>query len=158
MFPSKIRLIDQDGKLIGILSYEEALTKAKEQGLDLIEITTKADPPVYKLGDYSKAKYEQEKKYKLQKLKEKQAAPKSIRLGFNESSHDLLTKAKKVEEFLNDNKVVNIELPLRGREKAHEDLARSKIETFLTFIKINFKIIQPLKKSPQGFIISLKKN
>jgi len=158
LFPSKIRLISKDGKLIGLIPYEEALLIAKEQNLDLVEISLKADPPVYKLGDSSKAKYEREKKQKLQKLKEKQGAPKSIRIGFNESQHDLLTKIKKVEEFLNDNRMVNIEMRLRGREKAHLDLAKSKIENFLTFITISYKIIQPLKKYPQGFIVTLKKN
>ena len=158
MFPSKIRLIGKDGKLIGILLYEEALLKAKEQGLDLVEVTRKVDPPVYKLGDYSKIRYEREKKYKLQKFKEKQAAPKSIRIGFNESPHDLLTKVKKIEEFLNDDRIVNIEMRLHGREKAHGDLARSKIENFLTLIQLPNKIIQPLKRYPQGFIVTLKKN
>ena len=192
MFPSKIRFIGKDGKLIGILPYEEALLKAKEQGLDLVEVTRKTDPPVYKLGDYNKIKYEREKKQKLQKFKERRTAPKSIRIGFNESSHDLLTKAKKIEEFLNDDRIVNIEMRLRGREKAHGDLARSKIENFLTFIKDSYfeqsekkgsaerseagsyfeqsekkgsernegsyKIIQPLKRYPQGFIVTLKKN
>jgi translation initiation factor IF-3 len=154
----QIRLIGKDGKLIGIIPYEEALFIAKEQGLDLVEISLKTDPPVYKLGDSTKARYEKEKKYKLQKLKGKQAAPKSIRIGFNESEHDLLTKIKKIEEFLNDNRMVNVEMRLRGREKAHVDLARSKIENFLTFITISYKIIQPLKKYPQGFIVTLKKN
>ncbi|MFA5392440.1 MAG: translation initiation factor IF-3 [Candidatus Paceibacterota bacterium] len=158
LFPSKIRLIGKDGKLVGILPYEEALLKAKEQGLDLVEVTKKTDPPVYKLGDSNKIRYEREKKQKLQKFKERQAAPKSIRIGFNESSHDLLTKVKKIEEFLNDDRIVNIEMRLRGREKAHGDLARSNIENFLTFIKISFKIIQPLKRYPQGFIVTLKKN
>ena len=199
MESKKIRLIGKNGKLIGILPYEEALLKAKEQGLDLVEVTRKTDPPVYKLGDYHKIQYEREKKYKLQKFKERQAAPKSIRIGFNESSHDLLTKVKKIEEFLNDDRIVNIEMRLRGREKAHGDLARSKIENFLTFIKDSYfeqsekqgsaerseagsyfeqspacrtdrekkgsernegsyKIIQPLKRYPQGFIVTLKKN
>lgn len=158
MNSSQIRLIGQDGKLIGILSYEEALALAKEQNLDLVEISLKANPPVYKLGDSAKAKYEKEKQLKLQKLKEKQSLPKSLRIGFNESEHDLLIKVKKIEEFLKDNKTVNIEMKLKGREKAHFDLAKAKMEKFLTFISISYKIIQPLKKSPQGFLITLKKN
>lgn len=124
----------------------------------MVEITRKADPPVYKLGDSTKAKYEREKKQKLQKLKERQTSPKSIRIGFNESSHDLLTKTKKIEEFLNAERIVNVEMRLRGREKAHGDLARVKIEKFLTLIQVSYKITQPLKRYPQGFIVSLRKN
>ena len=158
MFPTQIRLIGPNGKLIGIMPYEEAVLKAKEQGLDLVEITKKTTPPIYKLGDYSKIKYEREKKEKLQKFKERQNAPKSIRIGFNESSHDLLTKVKKIEEFLKDDRMVNIEMRLRGREKAHIDLAKSRLETFLALIQMPHKIIQPLKKYPQGFIVTIKKS
>lgn len=158
MFPNQIRLIGPDGKLIGVMPYEEALLKAKEQHLDLVEITRKTTPPIYKLGDYTKIKYEKEKKEKLQKFKERQGAPKSIRIGFNESTHDLMTKVKKIEEFLNDNRMVNIEMRLRGREKTHSDLAKTKIESFLNLIPSSYKIIQPLKKYPQGFIITIKKN
>ena len=158
MSDKNIRLIGPDGKLIGVMPYEEALLKAKEQQLDLVEITRKTDPPIYKLGDYHKIKYEREKKQKLQKFKERQGAPKSIRIGFNESTHDLMTKVKKIEEFLDDDRMVNIEMRLRGREKAHSDLARQKIENFLLLIQMPHKIIQPLKKYPQGFIVTIKKN
>lgn len=157
MLPKEIRLIDQEGKLVGIMPYEEAVLKARELGLDLVEITQKVTPPIYKLGDYSKIKYEQEKKLKLQKSKERKNTAKYIKIGFNEGEHDLLIKAKKTREFLEEGRIVTIEMPLRGREKAHQDIARNKLENFLTFIQISYKIIQPITKSPKGFITSIKK-
>lgn len=158
MESKQIRLIDREGKLVGIMPYHEALLKAQEQQLDLVEISAKANPPVYKLGDASKIKYEKEKKLKAQKLKERQAAPKILRIGFNEGTHDLMIKSKKIEEFLNENRIVTIEMRLRGREKAHFDLAKTKMENFLKLISLPYKIIQPIQRSPQGFLVSLKKN
>jgi translation initiation factor IF-3 len=156
--PKEIRLIGAEGKLIGVIPYEEALLKAKEANLDLVLISEKANPPVYKLGNYSKIKYEQEKKLKAQKLKERKNTNKYIRIGFNEGDHDLIIKAEKGKKFLEEGKILVIELPLRGREKAHQDIAKSKLEKFLTFIQISYKIIQPITKSPRGLIITIKKN
>ncbi|MGB9763049.1 MAG: translation initiation factor IF-3 [Minisyncoccia bacterium] len=158
MQPKEIRLIGAEGKLIGVIPYEEALLKAKEANLDLVLISEKANPPVYKLGNYSKIKYEQEKKLKAQKLKERKNTNKYIRIGFNEGDHDLIIKAEKGKKFLEEGKILVIELPLRGREKAHQDIAKSKLEKFLTFIQISYKIIQPITKSPRGLIITIKKN
>jgi len=154
----KIRLVDEKGKQIGVLFKEEALNIAKERGFDLIEVTRKTEPPIYKLGDYSKIKYEMEKKLKQQKLKERQAFPKSIRIGFKESNHDLSIKSKKAEEFLKEGKLVHIVMILRGREKAHFDLAKEKVDSFLTLIKISYKIIRSLKKSPRGLNVAIKKS
>lgn len=158
MLPKEVRLIGPDGKLIGVMPYEEALLKAKEANMDLVEISQKVNPPIYKLGDYSKIKYEQEKKLRLQKLKERKNTNKYIRIGFNEGEHDLMIKADKAKEFLEEGRMVTIELPLRGREKAHQDIARSRLEKFLTFIQFSYKIIQPITKSPRGLITTIKKN
>lgn len=157
MAPKQIRLIDEKGKQIGVFSYEEASRISKERGLDLVEITTKTTPPVYKLGDYGKLKYLKEKEARKKKLKERQMAPKSIRIGFNEGEHDLEIKVKKIEKFLEKGKTMTIEMNLKGRQKAHFDLAKEKLSAFLQKIKIKYKIIQPLKKIPRGLIIVLKK-
>lgn len=157
MIPKEIRLIDEKGKQLGIFSFQEASQKAQERGLDLVSVTIKTSPPIYKLGDYGKLKYQKEKEFKKKKLQERHSSPKSIRLGFNEGEHDLDTKIKKLEKFLQEGKTVTIEMKLRGRQKAHFDLAKEKIDHFLQKIKIEHKIIQPLKKVPRGLITALKK-
>ena len=153
----QIRLIDENGKQLGLFSYEEALNLAKSKNLDLFLITKKVDPPVYRLGNADKLRYEQEKKLKKRKAQVKQSLPKTIRIGYNEAQHDLITKAKKAEKFLEQGKILTIQLRLRGREKRHFSLAKEKIEYFISLIQVPHKVVQPLKKSPFGFIISLKK-
>jgi len=158
MEPQQIRLIDEKGKQIGIFSFSKAQEIAKQKGLDLIEITRKTTPFVYKLGNYGKERYKEEKKRKKQKLKEKHTLPKSIRIGFTEGDHDLKIKLKKLEKFLSEGRIVTIDMRLRGREKAHFDLAREKINNFLNNISLPFKIVQPLKRVPRGLIVAIKKS
>ena len=157
MIPKEVRLIDEKGKQIGIFSYDEASKIAQERGLDLVEITKKTTPPIYKFGDSGKLRYKKEKEFRKKRLKERQTAPKSIRIGFNEGEHDLDTKVKRTEGFLEEGKTVTVEMKLRGRQKAHFDLARKKISDFLAKIQIEYKIIQPLKRVPRGLITVLKK-
>ncbi|HOK17270.1 MAG TPA: translation initiation factor IF-3 [Candidatus Paceibacterota bacterium] len=154
---SEIRLIDENGKFVGLLSFKEALELAKQKNLDLVLKTDKTIPAVYQLGDRNKIKYLKEKKLKKLKLKEKQNLPKIIRLGFNEGIHDIQVKAKKADEFLEENRVVTIEMKLRGREKAHLDLAEKKMKDFISLLKTPVNFTQPLKKIPMGFIMSIKK-
>lgn len=156
MIPQQIRLIDETGKQLGVFSFAEARNIAQDKGLDLVVVTRKATPPVYKLGDYSKEKYKEAKKRKKLRLKEKHSLPKLIRIGFSEGEHDLNTKYKRLIKFLKEERTVSIEMKLRGREKAHFDLARQKITTFIKGINIPVKIIQPLKKTPRGFIVTMK--
>lgn len=149
----EIRLIDENGKFIGIVSFEEAQKIAREKNLDLIEVTKKVIPPVYKLGNWEKERYLLEKKLKKKNLNEKRNILKTIRISFNEGENDLNIKAKKVKEFLEEGKRAKIEIFLRGREKTHFDLAEQKIKNFLTKIDKTYKIIQPLKTTPNGFFI-----
>jgi len=153
----EVRLIDEKGKQIGIFSYDEASKMAHERGLDLVEITRKTTPPIYKFGDSGKLRYKKEKEFRKKRLKDKQSSPKSIRIGFNEGEHDLGTKVKRTEKFLQEGKTVTIEMKLKGREKAHFDLAKKKIDEFLAKIEIEYKVIQPLKKVPRGLITVLRK-
>lgn len=154
---TQIRLIDENGKLIGLLSYEEAIRLAKDKGFDLVLITNKAVPPVFRLGDKNKIKYLQEKKIKKLKLKEKHNLPKIIRIGFNEGLHDIQTKAKKADKFLIEGRIVTVEMRLKGREKTHPEIAEKKINEFLSCLKTPITFTQSLKKIPLGFIVSFKK-
>jgi len=149
----EIRLIDENGKSIGIFSYQKAQEIAKERNLDLIEVSKKAVPPVFKLGNWEKERYLKEKQLRKKLLAEKKNILKNIRIGFNEGENDLNIKAKKIADFLEENKRVKIEIFLRGREKRHFDLAEEKIKNFLTKINKSYKIIQPLKRTPGGFFI-----
>lgn len=156
-YNTQIRLIDENGNFIGLLSFKEAIEMAKERGLDLVLITDKATPPVYRLGDKGKIKYLQEKRIKKLKQKERQNLPKIIRLGFNEGLHDIKIKAQKAEEFLNEGKIVTIEMRLKGRENTHPEIAQQKIQEFFNQLKTPITFTQPLKKIPNGFIASFKK-
>ncbi len=153
----KIRLIDEKGQQLGLFSFSEAQALAKERGYDLVEITKKTSPHIYKLGNYGKEKYKEEKKRRKQRLKEKHNLSKSVRIGFTEGEHDLKIKLKRLEKFLSEGRIVAIEMRLRGREKAHFDLARDKMNNFIKTIPFAYKIVQPLKRVPRGLMITLKK-
>jgi translation initiation factor IF-3 len=134
---------------------EKALQLAKERGLDLVLITDKANPPVCKLIDYGKFLYQQKK----QEKKRKMSQVKGVRLRFNISLHDLETKAKQAKKFLEEGDKVKIEMMLRGREKALRSFAKEKIDKFLEILSsyIAIEIDQDLKKTPQGFILIIKR-
>ncbi len=140
--PQEVHLIGLDGANLGIVSYEEAKRIAQEQNCDLVKISDKVLPHIYKLGDYGKIKYLEEKKRRKEQLKHKQDIEKIIRINFNESLHDLETKAKKATEFLEEGRRVRIEMRLTGREKMHTDISRNKFITFLGLIKVPFKYLK----------------
>jgi translation initiation factor IF-3 len=151
----KVRLIDADGKNLGILDTSEALQMAKDKNLDLVEIAPTVQPPVCKITDYGKYLYFQEKKERKQKAKQRKSELKGIRIGFTTSSHDLETKAGQIEKFLKQGHKVRIELRLRGRERAHKDLAQEKIKMFLEMFSFAFRIEEEIKKSPRGLTLTI---
>lgn len=151
----KVRVIDENGKNLGILDTPKALEITKEKGLDLVEVSANVQPSICKIIDYGKYQYTQEKKERKQKAKQKKSELKGIRIGFSTSSHDLETKIKQIEKFLKQGHKVRIEMRLRGRERAHKDLAGEKIESFLEMIPLEFKKEEELKKSPRGMTITI---
>jgi translation initiation factor IF-3 len=155
----EVRLIDETGKQLGVVPFEEAARLAIERRLDLIQVTEKLDPPVCKLGDYGKYLYQEEKKEKAAH-KHKGGELKGIRLTFNISLHDLETRVRQTEKFLSRGDRVRIELPLRGREKALQDFAKEKVEKFLEILKetIPIKIEKELKREPRGFTMIISKS
>ena len=154
----EVRLIDETGKQVGVVSLEEALRIARERNLDLIQVTEKVTPVVCRLGDYVKYLYREEKKEKATH-KHKGGELKGIRLTFNISQHDLETRVRQTEKFLKRGDRVRVELPLRGREKALQNFAKEKIEKFLEILKgiVPIKIEQELKKEPRGFTMIIAK-
>ena len=137
---------------------EEGFKIAQERGLDLVQVTEKVEPPVCKLADYGKYLYSLQKKERGGKIKGR-LETKGIRLSFNISPHDLETKAKQVEKFLKKGDRVRIEMRLRGREKAHEDFGREKINNFLKTIETGtpIKVERELKREPRGLTMIITK-
>ena len=151
---SPVRLIDENGKNLGIISLNKAIDIAKEKGLDLVEIAPHIKPPVCRIINYGKYLYQQSKKTKSTK----KDIVKGIRIGLRTASHDLNTKVKQAEKFLKKGYKVKIELRLRGRERIHKDLAYEKLKEFLSFISIDYTIQQEVKSQPFGVnVIIMKK-
>lgn len=123
-----VRLIGAEGHQLGIISREEAMTKAREQEVDLVEVAPSADPPVCKLLDYGKFKYHQKKKRHGQK--HHRARLKEIRIGLTSQEHDLAFKADRVRQFLQEHDKVMISMRLRGRQRAHLPHALESMSEF----------------------------
>lgn len=152
----EVRLIDNEGENLGVIETQKALKKAQEKGLDLVEVQPGANPPVAKLLDYQKYKYEQKKKQKQDSKKKSHAGEmKQIRFKFQTSDNDLKIKARKVDEFLEEKYKVRVSVLLRGREKAHKDLARDKIEKFIEMLETDIVFEKKPHSHPRGlqFII-----
>lgn len=128
----------------------QALELAKQKELDLVQVTDKTFPPVCRLVDFGKLKYEQEKEERKQKAKQKQIEIKGIRLGVNIGEHDLNVRTGQAEKFLKEGDKVQVELLLRGREKAHPEIAREVINKFLNKLP-NITIEQPIKQQGGKF-------
>ncbi len=126
-----MRVVTDQGEPLGVMTLEEALSEAKERELDLVEISPKAVPPVCKIIDYGKYQYEQAKKEKQQRNASKGHETKGIRLSFRIGPGDLERQSKKAEEFLTTGHPIRIQLIMKGREKAHKNLAFDKIKEFI---------------------------
>ena len=127
----EVRLIDDEGNQKGIVPTIEALKLAKEKDLDLVEVSANANPPVCKILDYGKYRFEQEKKLRDAKKNQKVLKLKEIRMQPKIGSGDLDTKAKHVQEFLNEGDKVKVTIRFRGRELAHTDLGYDVLQEVL---------------------------
>jgi len=130
---------------------------AREAGLDLVEISKDAKPPVAKIIDMGKYLYQQEKVKKENKSKQKSSEMKTVKVGLSTSEHDAMIKIKRLEKFLENGDKVKIEIFLKGRQRANRDFAREKFSKFLALIPEGHKVDQPLKSLPSGFSIILSK-
>jgi translation initiation factor IF-3 len=125
---AQVRLIDQDGEMQGVLSAREALQKAFSVGLDLVEISPNADPPVAKILDYGKYKYEQQKKKNEQKKRQKVIEIKEVKVRPNIDENDYQVKMRAVKSFIEEGDKVKVTLRFRGREMAHQDIGMRVLE------------------------------
>lgn len=114
--------MDDEGNQLGVVDTRYGIEKAVEKGLDLVEVAANVDPPVCRIMDYSKYKYEQEKKQKLAKKKQHVTHMKEIRFKLRIEEHDYQVKLKHIKEFLSHKDKVRVSLRLRGRENAHKEM------------------------------------
>jgi len=123
-----IRLVGADGEMIGVVTLREGLIMAEEAGLDLVEVSPNAEPPVCKILDYGKFKYEAQKKRNEAKKKQKVIEVKEIKLRPNIDDNDYDVKMRAMRKFLEEGDKVKVTLRFRGRELAHQDLGMKVLE------------------------------
>lgn len=131
----EIRLIGADGENVGVVTPERAMGMAEEAGLDLVEISPNANPPVCKIMDYGKYKYEQQKRESEARKKQKVIEVKEVKFRPNTDTHDYDVKMRNVFRFLENGDKVKITLRFRGREMAHQDLGRDLLQRVAEDIK-----------------------
>ncbi len=132
-FP-EVRVIDDAEGHVGIMPTAEAIKKAKERDLDLVVIQPKTEPPIAKIINFGRYKYEQDKESRKQKAKQKTVEVKGIRLSIRIGPHDIDVRKEKAKEFLAEGNKVKVEIILRGREKRFGDLGRQVITDFITLL------------------------
>ncbi len=130
-----MRLIDANGEQLGIVSIQEAMEKAHEANLDLVNISPNAAPPVCRIMDYGKYRYDQQKKEKDARKKQKTMEVKEVRLGIFTEEHDLETKAKIAGKFLAGGDKVKVSMRFRGREMGYANKGRETMLNFYEMIK-----------------------
>lgn len=141
-----MRVINEEGQQVGIMKTSEALALALEHGLDLVEVSPLANPPVAKLIDIAKFRYQQKKNETAARKHAKKVELKVLWISMRISEHDMGIKAKKATEFLEEGNVVKIELRMRGREQAFGDIGQKQLQTFLTHITSPFRVEVPIKR------------
>lgn len=155
----EMRVIDQNGKNLGLLKKEEALRLAEEAGLDLIEVSSSVNPPICKIADYGKHTYEMSKKKKEVKAKQTTSETKNIQISVEIGENDLNIKAKRAAEWIKEGHRVKIELQLKGRTKYMDDgFLRERLNRMLAIIPCEYKVAEPVKKvGNKSYIVVLEK-
>jgi len=132
---SRVRVIDSDGNQLGVLTLLDAIQRAEQFGLDLVEIAPTADPPVCKIIDFGKFRYQQTKKEKESKKSQHQVKVKEIKVKPNTDEHDLLTKLRHARKFIEEGNKVKITCTFRGREMMHPEFGKKIIERMCTDLR-----------------------
>jgi len=150
-----VRLIDPEGNQLGIVPIEEALAKAKDFGLDVVEVSPKADPPVCKIMDYGKYKYLQTKKTHGAKKKQASGQLKEVKMRPKTEEHDLQVKLRNVERFLKAGHKTKISIVFRGRELSHKDLGERMMERIIGEAKEWGVVEHPPKFEGRSMVVIL---
>ncbi len=154
----ELRVVTTDGENLGVITLTDALAEAQKRGLDLIEISPTAMPPVAKIMDYGKYLYDEKKKDKVAKTKTKTTEVKNIQVKIGTGDHDLELKAKKISEWLSESNRVKIDLYLVGRSKYMDmNFLKERLERVLKLVTVEYKIVQNVIKGPKGLTTYIEK-
>ena len=154
----QLRVITVDGENLGVISTEQALREAQTRGMDLIEISPNATPPVAKIMDYGKFQYAENKKLKVAKTKQHTVEIKIIQVKVGTGDHDLELKAKTASKWLKEGHRIKIELFLAGRAKyMDEKFLRERLDRVLHLITEDYKISDAYRKGPKGITTTIEK-
>ena len=155
----ELRIITETGENLGVMGPKDALAKAIEMGMDLIEISPKAKPPVAKIMDYGKYQYDSKKKAKEAKAKSHRTETKNVQIKVTTGEHDLALKARRDSEWLREGHRIKVELYLRGREKGTtKEFQKERLQRVLNLVSENFKIADEFKKGPKGLMVTIEKD
>ena len=156
---TELRVIGDEGQNYGVISLHDALGKAESLGLDLIEISPNATPPVAKIMDFGKYQYAENKKQKAAKAKSHVTEVKSIQVKVGTGEHDLALKAKQASEWLREGHRVRVNLFLSGRAKYMEmKFFQERIDRILRLLTEQYKISDSAKKGPKGVSLMIEKS
>lgn len=154
----ELRVVGPEGENLGVLNVAEALKAAEKHNLDLIEISPKAKPPVAKIMDFGKFRYETGRKAREVKAKSHVTETKSVQVKIGTGDHDQQLKAKRTAEWLEEGHRVKIDLFLWGRYKYMDPaFLKERLSRFLKIIPTEYKIADEMKKSPKGFTITIER-
>src|SRR6478735_11413114 len=151
----QVRLIDQDGEMLGVMSARDAMLKAFDLGMDLLEISPNAVPPVCKITDYGKYKYEQQKKANEARKKQKVVEIKEVKVRPNIDDHDYEVKMRQMKGFIGEGDKVKVTLRFRGREMAHQDLGIKVLERIRAELEQATKVEQMPRMENRQMIMVL---
>ena len=151
----QVMLVADDGST-EVLSSKDALERARAEGLDLIEVSPKAQPPVVKIGEFGHYLYQLQKKERKQRSHSKQVEVKMLRLGFRTDKHDIDRLISRAKEFFTERHLVKFSLRMRGRELANKDYARDKINGIVRSLEDSADVEQEVKRQGDTFIVILR--
>ncbi len=151
----QVRLIDETGEMQGVMTARDAILRAYSVGLDLLEISPNADPPVVKILDYGKFKYEQQKKKNEAKKKQKVIEIKEIKVRPNIDENDYQVKMRAMKSFIDEGDKVKVTLRFRGREMAHQDIGIRVLERIRAELEVETKVEQMPRMENRQMIMVL---
>lgn len=154
----ELRVVTVEGDNLGVIPLSQAIKEAESRGMDLIEISPNANPPVAKIMDYGKYSYEEKKKIKASKVNSQSSELKIIQVKIGTGDHDLALKAKKVSEWLNEKNRVKIDLFLSGRAKYMDmQFLKERLDRIMKLLTVEYKIAQDITKGPKGLSLVIEK-